>query len=485
VFDTDFLGPSPASRQAYRAAIDQAATVLAESLPQTPYSGKSPGELAALLGGELCSAEGTSLEAALRQARSIIEHSVVVGHPFTAAHLHCPPLHSALAAEVILTALNQSMDSFDQAPAATVVEQHVLRFLCQEAGLPAGADGTMTPGGTLSNYMGLLLARDAWCHSHLGWPVREKGLPPAARRFRILCSELSHFSVEKSAVQLGLGTAAVVRIAVDANYRLCPHDLQRQLDRLAGEGQTPLAIVATAGTTDFGSIDPLEEIADCTRRAGAWMHVDAAYGGALLFSQRHRHKLAGLERADSISLDFHKLFWQPISCGAFLLRDVGHFEHIRLHADYLNPEDHEESGIPDLVTRSVLTSRRFDALKVWLSFRVLGRRKLGTLIDRTLDLAAEAAAAIRENPRLELLHEPALGCVLFRYRPQDDRVDSNAVNDALRRRLFDTGRLVLGHTRVAGRRCLKLTLLNPCVEANQIRDLLALVAKEGQSLELK
>ncbi len=113
----------------------------------------------------------------------------------------------------------------------------------------------------------------------------------------------------------------------------------------------PFAIVATAGTTDFGSVDPLPEIAALARSAGAWLHVDAAYGGALLFSPLHRDKLQGIALADSLSIDFHKLFWQPIPAGAFLLRDARHFELFELHADYLNPETHEEQGIPDLVTK--------------------------------------------------------------------------------------------------------------------------------------
>jgi L-2,4-diaminobutyrate decarboxylase len=483
VFETDFLSPGSNSRLAYREAITRAAAVLAESLPRRPYSGKNPAELAELFAGDPCPADGAPLEAVLERTRAVIANSVVVAHPFTAAHLHCPPLVAALAAEVVLGGLNQSMDSFDQAPAATVVEQQLLRWLCRRAGLPATADGTMTPGGTMSNYMGLLLARDTWCARRHGWPVREKGLPPEARRCRILCSEMAHFSVEKAAVQLGLGTEAVVKVAVGADFRLCVRDLDRQLALLARQQLIPLAIVATAGTTDFGAIDPLAEIAARARAAGAWLHVDAAYGGALLFSERHGRRLHGLEQADSLTLDFHKLCWQPISCGAFLVRDASHFDCIKLHADYLNPESHEELGIPDLVARSLLTTRRFDALKVWFSFQALGGRKLAAFIDRTLDLATAAAAAIRRHPRLELLHEPSLGCVVFRYRPRNPGTGPDALNDALRRQLFDGGRAVLGHTRIRGQNYLKLTFLNPCTEPAHVTELLQLVVDQGSILE--
>jgi L-2,4-diaminobutyrate decarboxylase len=484
VFENDFLSPGSDSRLAYREAITRAAAVLAETLPRQPYSGKSPAELAELFAGDPCPAEGAPLEAVLQRTRAVIANSVVVAHPFTAAHLHCPPLVAALAAEVVLSGLNQSMDSFDQAPAATVVEQRLLRWLCRQAGLPATAGGTMTAGGTLSNYMGLLLARDTWCRKRHGWRVREEGLPPEARRCRILCSEMAHFSVDKAAVQLGLGTGAVVKVAVDADYRLCVRDLDRQLALLAAQRLIPLAIVATAGTTDVGAVDPLADVADRARAAGAWLHVDAAYGGALLFSERHGRRLHGLDHADSVTLDFHKLCWQPISCGAFLVRDAAHFDCVKVHADYLNPASHEELGIPDLVARSVLTTRRFDALKVWFSFQVLGRRKLAALIDRTLDLATAAAAEIRRHPRLELLQEPSLGCVLFHYLPRNPGADPGALNEALRRRLFDSGRAVLGHTRIRGQCCLKLTFLNPCLEPADVAGLLQLVVDQGRILEL-
>jgi L-2,4-diaminobutyrate decarboxylase len=389
----------------------------------------------------------------------------------------------ALAAEVLLTALNQSMDSFDQAPAATVLEQRLLRWLCQEVAFPPGADGTMTPGGTVSNYTALLLAREAWCRKHLGWRAWERGLPPEAKRFRILCSELAHFSVAKSAAQLGLGTAAVVPVPTDREHRMCPRALSDELARLRADQLIPLAVVATAGTTDFGSSDPIAAVTARARAAGAWVHVDAAYGGALLFSGRHRDRLVGLDQVDSVTLDFHKLFWQPISCSAVLVRDASRFDLIKLNADYLNPEEHETLGIPDLVTRSVLTTRRFDALKLWVSLRVLGRRALGAMIDRTLDLAAHAHTVLSNHPRFEPVHEPQLGCVVFRYRSLHPRVNADRLTAELPRHLFRAGRAVIGHTRVRGRAGLKFTFLNPCTPPADVDDLIDPVAAAGEELD--
>jgi L-2,4-diaminobutyrate decarboxylase len=482
VFETAFLTRDDASRAAYRRAIEHAVSTLERALPDRPYSGKSPTELAELLAGELCPAHGKELAEVLRRAEAVVRHSVVVTHPHTAAHLHCPPLLAALAAEVLISALNQSMDSFDQAPAATVLEQSLVRRLCRQAQLPDTAGGTFTAGGTQSNYTGLWLARDAYLRKHHGWSAQEQGLPADARRFRFLCSEAAHFTVEKSAAQLGLGTQAVIRVAVDGAFRMCVRDLRARLESLGSQGLCPVAVVATAGTTDFGSIDPLVEVAELTKAHGAWFHVDAAYGGALLFSGRYASRLDGVERADSLTLDFHKLLWQPISCGAFLVRDAAHFDLVKLHADYLNPEDHENQGIPDLVTRSVLTSRRFDALKLWVSLQVLGREQLAQMIDRTLDLAQQAADLIRAQPRLKLLHRPELGCVVFRYRSEDGDSE-DALNERIRRDLFDRGQAVVGHTRVSGRKCLKWTLLNPTTTPDEIAGLLEQIVRHGEMLE--
>ena len=483
MFESEFLTSSPETHTVYRTAIERAIDAVCQALPSQPYCGKDPVTLASMFDGEILPAVGCGFDDLWRRVRQVIANSVVVTHPNTVAHLHCPPLIAAQAAEVVISALNQSMDSFDQAPAATVLEEKLVPWLCREAGLGPAAGGIFTSGGTQSNYMGLLLARD-WCAERTrSWSVQSQGLPPEVRRLRIVCSDVAHFTVEKSAAQLGLGTEAVVRIATDESFRMRPEALSTALAELRRHDLIPMAVVGTAGTTDFGSIDQLPEIARLTHAAGAWFHVDAAYGAALLFSCQHRQLLKGIELADSISMDFHKLFWQPISCAAFLLRDAGNFQYMKMNVDYLNPELHEEMGIPNLVTRSVATTRRFDALKLWVSLQALGRKKLAQMIDATLELASRAAEFIRNHEQLELIHEPALSCVVFRYRPADSAIESNSFNAQLRQRLFDKGLAVIGHTIVRGRQCLKLTCMNPTVSNEQLRKLLMLVVDHGRQLE--
>jgi L-2,4-diaminobutyrate decarboxylase len=481
LFESEFLTLSTAG--AYKQTMAGAIEVLCRSLPNQPYSGADPASLRSLFESEVLPETGIGLDNLWDRIAKVISNSVILTHPNTIAHLHCPPLIVAQAAEVVINALNQSMDSFDQAPAATLLEERLVAWLCREVGLGTQAGGVFTSGGSQSNYMGLLLARDSCVEKNWNRSVQSQGLPADAHRLRILCSEASHFTVEKSVAQLGLGTQAVIRIPTDESFCMRPETLNSALRDLQHNALIPMAVVGTAGTTDFGSIDPLSEIASVARAAGAWFHVDAAYGSALLFSARHRDLLTGLEAADSIGMDFHKLFWQPISCAAFLLRDSNQFARIKINADYLNPEVHERLGIPNLVARSVATTRRFDALKLWLSLQALGRKKLGQMIDATINLASHAAGFIRTQAELELIHEPVLGCVVFRYCPADPAIDSNSLNSTLRQRLFEKGLAVIGHTIVRGRQCLKLTCMNPTVSKEQIEDLLRLIVKEGKQME--
>jgi L-2,4-diaminobutyrate decarboxylase len=483
LFESDFLTYDGEAKHQYQRLISQAAQIVSDSLPDRPYSGATPAALAALVDDDFLPTAAFSPEQIATTLRTVAAQSIAVSHPNTAAHLHCPPLLAALAAEVVISALNQSMDSFDQAPIATVVEQKLIRWLCVEAGLPASADGTFTTGGSQSNYMGLLLARDTFLQKHWNWSAQKSGLAPESRRLRIFCSEVAHFTVEKSASQLGLGTDAVFRIPVDERFRMNPTALRDAINAARGQKLLPMAIVATAGTTDFGSVDPLPEVASVARAENAWLHVDAAYGGALLFSNRHRDKLQGIERTDSLSIDFHKLFWQPIPCSVFLLRNAHHFDSIKLHADYLNPELHEEAGIPNLVTTSLLTTRRFDALKLWISFQTLGRAKLAAMIDRVIELANHAASAISSTPRLELVCKPDLSTVVFRYAPMNSSLDPDLLNSTLRQRLFERGIAVIGHTPVHGRQCLKLTCMNPAVTEIQMECLVRSIAAMGQEIE--
>ncbi len=235
MFESDFLTGSPESKDSYRHLVARAAEVVATSLLTGPYAGKTPSELETLINPNFLPQTGWSLDQITETLRTVVANSINITHPHTAAHLQCPPLMASLAAEVVISALNQSMDSFDQAPIATVIEQRIIRWLCSEAGLPDSADGTFTTGGSQSNYLALLLAREATVQKRWNWSVQKSGLPPDARKLRILCSDVAHFTVEKSASQLGLGTDSVVRVAVDDHFRMDPEALGKALKSLGSQ----------------------------------------------------------------------------------------------------------------------------------------------------------------------------------------------------------------------------------------------------------
>jgi L-2,4-diaminobutyrate decarboxylase len=484
LLDRNFLTGSSESATAYRDAMCTAHEVVLEHLASRsrPYSGAEPTGLAdALAEQEVCPEAGVELREVLREVGGpVLEHSIGVAHPACLAHLHCPPLVPALVAEALISAANQSMDSWDQSPAATFVEQRVVGWLCDLLGYGAAGDGVFTSGGTQSNLMGLLLARDRYARERLGWPAQKSGLPPEAERFRILCSEAAHFTVRQSAALLGLGERAVVPVTTDGEHRMSPEALDEKLRELRRAGLLPVAVIGTAGTTDFGSIDPLPELAERAWGHGAWFHVDAAYGGALALSERHRGKLAGIEASDSLAVDFHKQFYQPISAGAFLLRERGHFSLMKRHADYLNPEG---DGVLNLVGKSLQTTRRFDALKLLVSLRALGREGFAAMIDHTLEVAAEAARMIREDPKLELANRPQIGAVVFRYLPEGDGSRADEINEEIRASLMRGGEAVVARTRVDHSSHLKLTIINPRTTVAHVAEILRRVRELGELLE--
>ena len=479
---TAFLDGSDASLDAHARALALAARTVEDELldAPSPLPPLTPAALDRLLDLEGARERGAGLEATLELVgRRIVRNSVLAGHPRSTAHLHCPPLLASLAADAIVSAVNQSLDSWDQGPAATHVERRLVDWLGRVYGLGPMADGVFTSGGSQSNLMGLLLARDH-AAAQRGLSVGRDGITDVARRFRIVCSSATHLSVRKAARVLGLGDRAIVEVPTDVRGALDPSDVDATLAALTAGSLIPIAIVATAGTTDLGVIDPLAALAAVARRWGVWLHVDAAIGGALVLSDREAPRLRGIEAADSVTVDFHKLWFQAITCGAFLVRDGATLEPARLHSDYLNPD---EDDLPNLVDKSLQTTRRFDALKLLVSLRAHGRR-LGGAVEATLDLAARAAGLVATDPSLQLGRPPSLNTVLFRYAGDEpyEPEELDRVNDAIRSSLLHSGTAVIGRTRLEGRVFLKLVLMNPATTADDLQELLALVVDVGSAL---
>ncbi|MFE0730458.1 pyridoxal phosphate-dependent decarboxylase family protein [Streptomyces antibioticus] len=370
--------------------------------------------------------------------------------PLCAAHLHCPPLAVATAADLAASALNPSLDSWDQAPAASALETLATHALAAEVygHQPPGAppDALVTTGGTESNQLALLLAREA----HGG-------------TLRLVHGANAHHSLPRAAWLLGLPDPVVLPTPTG---RLDPDTLDTALTTHRG----PLLVAATAGTTDAGLIDPLPEIAARCAAHGARLHIDAAYGGGLLFSDRHRPLLTGLDTAHTVTLDLHKLGWQPVAAGLLAVRDPADLTPLHQRADYLNADDDTDAGLPDLLGRSLRTTRRPDILKIAATLRTLGRDGLGALVDQVHTHAQHLADLVDAHPHLTLHTRPTLTTVLF--RPTHATDDTVA---AVRRRLLTDGRAVLGRARLDGRLWLKATLLNPHTRPDDLAALLHMV----------
>ncbi|EPE6797388.1 pyridoxal phosphate-dependent class III aminotransferase [Vibrio alginolyticus] len=433
-----------------------------------PYSGMDPKVLEAAIHDVDLDNGNAPLKTVIDDAAELVaKNAIFTQHPDCIAHLHTPPLMPAIAAEAMIAALNQSMDSWDQASSATYVEQKVVNWLCDKYELGEKADGIFTSGGTQSNQMGLMLARDWIVEKLSAHSIQKLGLPEYADKLRIVCSKKSHFTVQKSASWMGLGEKAVMTVDANADGTMDVTKLDEVLNQAKAEGLIPFAIVGTAGTTDHGAIDDLDFIADIAAKHDMWMHVDGAYGGALILSSQ-KARLKGCERAHSISVDFHKLFYQTISCGALLVNDKSNFKFLLHHADYLNRE-HDE--LPNLVDKSIATTKRFDALKVFMTMQSVGPKALGDMYDHLLEQTLEVADMIRDNKHFELLAEPSLSTVLF--RATHESADLDELNKTLRLEALTRGIAVLGETIVDDKTALKFTILNPCLTTADFESLLS------------
>ncbi|MEU3147356.1 MULTISPECIES: lysine decarboxylase DesA [unclassified Streptomyces] len=398
-----------------------------------------------------------------------LRDAIYFHHPRYLAHLNCPVVIPAVLGEAVLSAVNSSLDTWDQSAGGTLIERKLIDWTAARIGLGAAADGVFTSGGTQSNLQALLLAREEAKTRDLG-------------KLRVFSSEVSHFSVQKSAKLLGLGPDAVVSIPVDHDKRMQTVALARELARCAEDGQVPMAVVATAGSTDFGSIDPLPEIAGLCAQYGVWMHVDAAYGCGLLASLKHRDRIDGIEHADSVTVDYHKSFFQPVSSSAVLVRDGATLRHATYHAEYLNPRRMVTERIPNQVDKSLQTTRRFDALKLWMTLRVMGADGIGRLFDEVCDLAQDGWRLLAADPRFDVVVEPSLSTLVFRYVPAavTDPSSIDRANLYARKALFASGDAVVAGTKVAGRHYLKFTLLNPETTTADITAVLDLIAGHAE-----
>lgn len=350
----------------------------------------------------------------------------------------------AAAAESLAAWRNVSMYTFKAAGAQVLVEKQVLSHMLQKVGFGAG-EAMFTPGGSLANLAALLVARD-----RADPQQRDAG---ARSGLTVYASSEAHYSIGKNAGIAGLGRRALRAVPVDRLGRMDVTALAALMESDRREGLRPLMIVATAGSTVRGTFDDIDGIATVARSTGAWLHVDGALGASLVLSRKHRHLLHGVDRADSVSWNPHKMMGVPLQASVLLLAERGGLARsLDERADYLFQSDEDELNPGH---RSLQCGRRADAFKLWAAWQHLGDEGWEARLDRQMALAAHAADRVAADPALRLCERPMSINVCFEVE--------GCPAEALCERLDREGRLKIGHGDVAGRRALRLVCVNPAL----------------------
>jgi glutamate/tyrosine decarboxylase-like PLP-dependent enzyme len=364
---------------------------------------------------------------------------------------------TGMLAEMLAAAMNPNVGGADHS--AINVEQQVIGWTRELIGFPADASGLLVSGGSMANLVGLTVARNV----KAGWDVRADGLS-GGPQLVVYASSETHSCVKKGVELLGLGSAALRLIPVDDAYRIRLDALEAAIAADRQAGLRPIAVVGNAGTVNTGAIDPLDALADLAAREGLWHHVDGAIGALAAVSPALRSRLAGMARADSVALDFHKWFYIQFEAGCVLVRDPE--EHWRTFAetpDYL--ASHGERGLaagshwPN--EYGIQLSRGFRALKLWMTIKEHGAAKYARLIEQNVTQARYLIERVEREPELELLAETDLNIVCFRYvRPGLDDAALNALNQELLIRLHESGVAIPTYTMLHGRYALRAAITN-------------------------
>lgn len=377
--------------------------------------------------------------AVLEDFRTIAEHSRPSGGRFFGYVFGSGEPVGALG-DFLVSAINQNVTAWRSAPAATVIEKSVVRWLVDAVGC-AGFSGILCGGGSAANLMALAMAREAKA------PANETGAQPCT----VYTSEQAHMSIPKAIALLGIGRSNLRLIPVDRDMKMRVEALEAAIAADRRNGKVPIAIVATAGTVNIGAIDPLPELAVLARTENLWLHVDGAYGGLAAIAAPE--KFRGLEKADSVSLDAHKWLYQPLDCGCLLYRDPQSArETFSFTGDYVKTLAEDPLEGFAFFDESIELSRRFRALKLWLSLRYHGKAAFREAIARDLEHARLLADAIEADPDLDLVAPIHLSAVCFRHRKAD--------NLALMKRVLTRGRVYLSNATIDDQFALRACFVN-------------------------
>jgi glutamate/tyrosine decarboxylase-like PLP-dependent enzyme len=361
-------------------------------------------------------------------------------------------------AEMLAATMNPNVGGGDHI--APYVESQVIDWCKEMLGYPAEASGILVSGGSMANLVGLAVARN----QAAGFDVRRVGLGAAPAPLRLYASVEAHSSIRKAVELMGLGSAGLCYIPVDADFRIDLAALETAIAADRAGGLRPFCVVGNAGTVNTGAIDDLQALADICAREGLWFHVDGAFGALAALSPELRPRVAGIERADSLSFDLHKWVYLPFDVGVILVRDAAqHLNTFTLTPAYL--EHHSErgpaAGAPWYMDYSYETTRRFRALKVWMCFKEQGLEKIGRVIQQNVDQARYLELLVEADPNLENVAPVPLNVVNFRFCAEElDDEALNELNEELLTRLQESGAAVPSSTRLHGKTALHVAITN-------------------------
>lgn len=415
--------------------------------------------------------------------REMLARGQNLHHPHYVGHQVPAPVPLAALFDLVGSVTNQVMAIYEMGPWATAVEHAVIGEVGERLGFPAGKfSGLVTSGGTLANLTGLLTARNVTLGDSWSAGLADRRPAPV-----LVAHADAHYSVTRSAGILGLGTDQIVLAALDDRRRIDANRLDETLADLRRRGVPIVAVSAASCATPIGAFDRLTEIAAVCRRHDVWLHVDAAHGGALTFSARHRHLLDGIHEADSVVCDAHKMMFMPALCAMLFYRNREHrLATFHQEAPYLfdpaAPDLAEyDSGIVNLEC-----TKRAAAFGVWGVWSLLGPQIFADMIDVTIDLAQQFHAMLTAEDDFTTLHEPQCNIVAFRYSPAEWRDAPQEQIDALqlqlRRAVIESGEFYLVQSRIGGRPVLRTTMMNPLTTSDDLRGLIECLRRMGRRL---
>jgi L-2,4-diaminobutyrate decarboxylase len=410
---------------------------------------------------------------------AIVAGSTHLHHPGYVGHQVSVPLPLATLCEGASALLNNGMAVFEMGPAATAIEQAVVRWMTRQLGWSEAADGAFVSGGSLANLMGLLAARqeragfDAWRDgSHAG--------PPLAA----LASAQAHYCSGRAVQLMGWGQSGLIKVAVDARFRMRPEELEASKAIAQQQGRRVIAVVASACSTATGSYDPLEPVADFCHRHGLWLHVDGAHGASAVLSERYRGLLKGIERADSVTWDAHKMLMMPALATGILFRDGAVARRLfSQDASYLY-QDHTSY---DLGHRTIECTKRMMAMPLYVCLATYGEAFFSDHVTACFDKARQFAELLQSQSDFDLAIEPQCNIVCFRYLPSHLRdADIERINhwqSHVRNRVLHRGSYYLVQTQLGDKVFLRTTIIHPLTTPGHLEGLLDELRQAGAELQ--